>query len=436
MTADYLSTVAGLVHPPIVWPRRMAPKKPGDLPPDAPDPRFVENTAALLDAYGVVCRWCLMRHDLEILIPGYSPAPERAANATLSRVIELGDRRGLKRELVADHLRILAREHHPVAEWIASRPWDGTDRVSALMATIDLAPDADRSLAWTLVHRWLVSCCRAVMLPRPGESRFTPQGVLVFQGPQGVGKTEWIKRLAPPDADWIATGVVIDPHSRDSVQQATSYWIAELGELDATYRKADIAALKAFVTQASDTYRAAYARREEHTPRRTVLAASVNPRYFLVDDTGNRRWWTVPVTSLRWDHAIDVQQMWAQVMVTAQAAEACWWLTPDESKALAESNASHEVGDPIAEDLWATWEVVPVQSVGVRVTLADVWAAIPGRGARGRSKAESTALANALRAAGAENATLSHGCKTYRVKKIHVDAVAPTTYRHGSWHDR
>ncbi len=430
---NYVAASMQTEHPRIQWPRHRPPKKPGDAPGDGPDPRCIENTAALLDAYGIRCRWNLMRHALEIDFPNSTLAAERAQNASLSRVIELAVRCGLGKENLLDHLTVLTREYHPVADWIGSRPWDGTDRIGALMDTIGLAPGSDATLTYILIKKWLLSCCRAVLPPVPGARKFTPQGVLTFQGPQGIGKTEWLKHLAPPDTDWISTGRVIDPHTRDSVQQATSFWIVELGELDATYRKADIAALKAFVTQDTDTYRAAYARREENTPRRTVLAASVNPRYFLVDDTGNRRWWTVSCASLRWDHGIDMQQMWAQVMVEAKRADAQWWLTPDENRALSDTNAGHEVGDPLAEDLWAAWEPVPVQSVSARITLSDIWSALPGRGNKGRTKAESTALANALRAAGVENETLTHGVKTYRVKRILPDA---NTYRKAdSWHD-
>lgn len=432
---SYLDAASATEHPWIDWPILLPAKKEGAPP--TPNPRCVENTAALLDAYGIRCRWNLMRHSLEIDVPGFTAAQERSQNANLSRLLELADRRGLRKENVLDHVAILTTDYHPVADWIASKPWDGIDRKAALMDTIGLAAGSDAMLAYTLIDRWLVSCCRAVLPPVAGARKFTPQGVLTFQGPQGIGKTEWLKHLAPPDCDWIATGRVIDPHNRDSVQQATSFWIVELGELDATYKKADIAALKAFVTLDTDTYRSPYARREENTPRRSVMAASVNPRYFLVDDTGNRRWWTLACESLCWDHGIDMQQLWAQVMVAASSADARWWLTPDESAALTLANAGHEIGDPLVDDLWAAWEPVAVQATSTRITLADIWAAMPGRSGKGRTKSESTALANALRAAGVENETLSHGVKTYRVRKLATADESPSAkYSGGHWHDR
>jgi len=411
------SAAVQIAHPSIEWPV-LARSRAGNQMPGVPSRDHIENTAAMLDAYGISVRWNTMRHTLELAIPGFAPSVERAENAGLARVVELGQRNGLSGVNVIDHLQTLAVEYHPVADWIASRSWDGQDRVDALLATVMVPDGADVALAAVLLRRWLVSCARAVM-PQPSTGRrFTPQGVLVFQGPQGIGKTEWLKALAPPAADWILTGRTVDPHNRDSVQQVTGYWIVELGELDATYRKADISALKAFVTQEVDVYRAAYARREERIPRRTILGASVNPRYFLVDDTGNRRWWTVPVGALEWRHGIDVQQLWAQVAADAEDG-AAWWLDADEQARLAATNADHEAPDPVVDDLWTTWEIVPVSSIerSPRVTLADVWSAMPGRENRPRTRYESATLANALRLAGAENDTLTHGSRTYRVRR-------------------
>ena len=416
-------------HPVIHWPVYTAPKKKGDIS-TTPSHRHRENSAALLDAYGILCRWNLMKHSLELTIPGFSPEAERAENATLAKAIELAQRNGLQEATFVSHLLTLAQAYHPVLDWIRSRPWDGEDRLPALCATVQLRDNCDPDFAGVLMMRWLTSCAVAVLPPVPGRARFTPQGVLVFQGPQGIGKTEWLKALAPPDKDWIATGRVLDPHNRDSVQQLTSNWICELGELDATYRKSDISALKAFVTQDIDIYRSAYARREERVPRRTVLAASVNPQYFLVDDTGNRRWWTLPVARLDWQHGIDTQQVWAQVVHNVETAAAPWWLTPDESLQLAALNGNHEIGDPIVHDLWQTWRVVPVSSTTApaRVSLAEIWTSLPGREYRARTRAESSALANALRLAHAENENLLHGSRTYRVERL-LPAAASSSER-------
>lgn len=375
-----------------------------------PSKVHVENTAALLEAYHIRVRANVMSHTIEIDVPGFAPDASRAGNLGLVKVIELAERRGLGEKQTIAHVEILAQEYHPVRDWILSRPWDGVDRFDALLDTITLSPHADPVLCGALIRRFLIAAVRAVMPTPPGAKPFTPQGVLVFQGPQGIGKTEWLRALGPADADWIATGRTIDPHDRDSVQQLTRHWLAELGELDGTFRKSDIAALKAMVTQSVDIYRAAYARREERIPRRTMMFASVNSVEFLVDDTGNRRWWCVSCAAINWRHGIDVQQLWAQVATWDEG----WWLTDDELAALNASNARHEQLDPSVEDMWAMWE----KATAARVTLSDIWDAMPGHQYRLRTRRESLAMCAALRAAGVENDTKSNGAATYRVQRI------------------
>lgn len=371
-----------------------------------------ENLEALLAAYGITNRVNLMRNAAELTIPLFDVSSGREANATLELVLDLADRWGLGRTSTLSQLTYLAEEYHPAWDWIRSDPWDGTSRIADLFGTLTLDRKADADLCRVLVEKWLVSAVKACKYPRQPGDHFTPQGVMVLQGPQGIGKTQWFKSLQPRNANWVLSGQLLDPDDRDSVQQATSFWITELGELDSTYKKADIAALKAFVTKEFDTYRSAYAKREECVPRRTVFGASVNPQVFLVDDTGNRRWWTVPVVGLDWNHGINTQQLWAEV-ATMVAEDVPWWLTPEEHARLDLANEAHRMVDPLVDDLWECFQ--PNASGTLRYTLSQIWETLPGRKNKPRNHSESMRLGNALRAAGVENETVSNGTKTYNV---------------------
>lgn len=404
-TADGTAVESPQIEFPVmIYPERGAPK---------PSKTHEENTRALLEAYGVEIRHNLMRHRPELTIPGFTPANERAQNTSIAWVVTKAERHGLAEKQTIQHLQVLASEYHPVYEWMRARAWDGKDRIAELFNTIELTPESNRDLSWMLLRRWLVSCAAAVMPEM--RSRFSPQGVLTFQGQQGAGKTRWVESLAPRGSGWIGVGMTLDPHDRDSVQQLTRHWIAELGEVDATFKRSDVASLKAFVTKASDTYRSAYDRREEDIPRRTMLFASVNRKDFLVDETGNRRWWAMAILSCLWNHGIDLQQLWAQVMLVARAGEP-WWLTTAEQAALAESNAKHEMTDPIVEDLWQVWEAAP-EWADVRVPISTIWSSLPAGGMRQRTRAESNRLADALRRRGLELPTQTHGVAVYRIRK-------------------
>lgn len=390
-----------------------------------PSTKHVENTAALFAAYGIGVRYNLMTHKLELSVPGFAVPSERAENATMARVIELAERNGLAEKQTLSHTQILATNYHPVWDWIASKSWDGADRLGSFMGSLQVAQTADLALHGILLERWLTSCVRAVVPSWPGAQPFRPQGVLTLQGAQGIGKSRWIEALAPAQRGWVLTGASLDPHDKDSVEQLTSVWICELGELDGTISRSHTASIKMFIDRAADTYRRAYARSSETVDRRTVMAASVNPRTFLVDDTGSRRWWALPVQHVTVDHGVDMQQLWAQVSHRLHAG-APWWLDSAETAALHVANLRHTVADPIVDDLWATWR--PGYE-GHRETLSAIWAAMPGRSGRPRTRAESQALTQALEPL--RCSTLTHGCATFRVmRRLVTDADDLIEVRH------
>ena len=369
----------------------------------------IDNTRALLSHHGVRCRYNLMTHQLEVDLPDVKYATERRANATVSWVENRAADAGLSRLPVVAHLQELAAEYHPVAEWIASRPWDGRDRIPEIAGTLELQAGADASFCGTLLWRWLLGAAASIRPQLEGE--FAAQGVLVLQGDQGRGKTRWLRSLAPPRTGWVLTGRSIDPRDRDSVQVATSVWLCELGEVDATFRRSDVAALKAFVTQESDSYRSAYARREERVQRRTVFMASVNEPEYLVDRTGNRRWWTLPIARCNADHHVDLQQLWAQLVAAVDVGER-WWLDDDELEALRQVNAEHEPEDPLGSELRAEWSPSPVYEVdgaGGGRSLSEVFRALPSFEDRAPSPVEAHRLVAELRAMGVRSHRTSKG---------------------------
>lgn len=318
-----------------------------------PKKDHVRNTEALLRYYGVwPVRYNLMVHDLEVTVPGRKMAVERTANYTVDFVENRAAEHELSRGPIIKHIKELAQEYHPVLEWIEAKPWDGVDRMPELFATVELAAGADLGFSGLLIHRWMLGAA-ASLLPEL-EQKFMAQGVLVAQGPQGRGKTRWLRSLVP-NKNWVMSGEFIDPNNRDVTQRVTSVWLCELGEVDAVFRKADIAALKAFITRPDDVYRSAYDRRPERVIRRTVFFASVNEAEYLVDKTGNRRWWTIPVERCHPDHNVDMQQLWAQLVAEVRAG-APWWLSEDECDRLNVANKAHEQEDVLTSMVADTWE--------------------------------------------------------------------------------
>lgn len=327
------------------WPVTMLNKSGNSVP----VPHAIENTKAMLEFHKIDLRYNLMTHDVEISTPeGVLFVAETRASAGISFIRDLARRHGLQISALEDHMTIILAErgYHPVVKWIESKPWDGTDRITALLSSLTVAPGYDVALANKLFTTWMVTAAVAFFVPGEAREGVASQGVLVLQGGQDIQKTRWLGSLLPADRAWFKDGVLLDPSSRDSVQKATRYAICELGELDATFRRADIARLKSFITERVDTYRSSYARREEEYPRRTVFVGSVNPSTFLVDSTGNRRFWVVPVVHCNPAHGVDLQQLWAQASCMARSGHPTWLDEETKSK-LAVSNKAFEGLDPL-----------------------------------------------------------------------------------------
>lgn len=305
----------------------------------------IENVAEICNRLGVRVRYNVISKEEEILIPNESFSIDNKANASFAWLTSWCGRFRMPTDKLGDFITYLADQnlYNPVADWITSKPWDGTSRLQALYDTI---ASTDDKLKETLLKRWLISAVAAAFNP----NGVSAHGVLVLQGEQYLGKTKWFKSLVPEDLGLVKDGMLLRPDDKDSVKQVCSFWLVELGELDATFRKSDIAQLKSFITNQSDVLRRAYARKESHFARRTVFFGSVNPKQFLHDATGNRRYWTIECEEILHTHNIDMQQLWAEVYELYRKGDG-YYLLPDEMARLNEHNEEFQVVDPVEDRL-------------------------------------------------------------------------------------
>jgi putative DNA primase/helicase len=312
----------------------------------------IENLNEVLTRLDVIVRYNVISKEEEILIPRVGFSMDNRQNASLSWLLSECAKFKMPVDRVPDFVTYLAdqNQYNPVAKWITSRPWDGQDHLSQLIATVK-AKNEDKdprvmAMKTAFMTRWMISAAAAAFRP----NGVSAHGVLVFQGAQYIGKTKWFKTLVPDTLGVLKDGMLLRPDDRDSVMKCVSNWLVELGEIDATFRKSDVAALKSFLTSDRDVLRRAYARKESAYARRTIFFASVNPKNYLHDETGNRRYWTIECESLDHDHTVDMQQCWAQVYEQLYLPGESWFLTPEELDALNTHNEEFTVIDPI-EDL-------------------------------------------------------------------------------------
>jgi len=96
-------------------------------------------------------------------------------------------------------------------------------------------------------------------------------------------------------------------------------------------RRSDVEAVKAFLSRTTERFRPAYARTEVIEPRRCVFAGTTNRSDYLVDDTGGRRFWPVPVSNINISNLQrDRDQLWAEAVFCFKQPEAKWWLDPSD----------------------------------------------------------------------------------------------------------
>lgn len=313
-------------------------------------PTTLANVAYLLRQYGIRVHYDVIKKKIVVIFPNHSGSTDNFDNVVLTHIISLASLNNLQIALIPAYVEAIGDQnlHNPMAVWIQSKPWDGIDRLPEIYATLTAKEEYPNSLKERLVYRWLLSAVAAAFKP----SGFKARGVLTLQGPQGIGKTTWLTSLVP-DIGLREAVLKLDHHldgsNKDSILGAICHWIVEIGELDASFKK-DIARLKGFLTSDSDKVRRPYARAESEYPRRTIFYATVNESNFLVDLTGNTRWWTIPVTKINYSHQIDMQQLFAQLALDYQKGIQ-WWLTSAEEGQLEEQNREHETLSVIRERL-------------------------------------------------------------------------------------
>lgn len=239
----------------------------------------------------------------------------------------------------------IAREdsYNPVLDFLNSQEWDGEDRLPILFELMGIEED---ELSKTLVTKWLLQA--VALLHNDEAAPYGADGVLVLNGGQGLGKTSLFRRLALRPY-WFREGATIKDNDKDTTRRCVTAWITELGEVESTL-KSDISALKAFITSDMDVYRPPYARSDRKVARRTSMCATCNSDRYLIDPTGNRRWWSVPISS-NMDYekiqALDAEQLWAQIYAIVSALDqkgraACYRLTRSEQDQLAIRNGEFE----------------------------------------------------------------------------------------------
>ncbi len=205
---------------------------------------------------------------------------------------------------------------NPVKDYLNGLKWDGIKRLDTLF--IDYLGVADNTYTREATRKSLVGAVARVF--EPGIKLDTS---IVLVGSQGVGKSQIVHRLGK---EWFSDSLHT-VKGKEACEQIQGFWIIEIAEL-AAMKKAEVEAIKHFMSRREDSYRGAYARNVETHKRQCIFICTTNTHDFLRDVTGGRRFFPMDVSKERatkdiWRdfNAYEVDQLWAEAVVLYKDGE-------------------------------------------------------------------------------------------------------------------
>lgn len=253
---------------------------------------------------------------LGVLAEYFPSLPTEVDSALVSAArYALRTRYGLEvgREPLEDAINALGQmaRFDSLVDHVGAFEWDGVERLS----TWPLRYTQAEPTAYVRAVGRLFLLGMAARALSPGVMF---QSMPILEGPQGSGKSSLLRAFGGP---FFQEGL---PHTldEDAIISLEGKWVVEVEEL-ATFSRADVESLKAFITRQVDRVRPKYAKKAENRPRRFVLAGTTNEAAYLTDTTGNRRFLPVCLG------IIDFEEVAKDREVLLAEAVRLWNLNPD-----------------------------------------------------------------------------------------------------------
>ncbi len=245
--------------------------------------------------------------------------------------------------------------------------------------------------AYELFKLWIYTAC---LLPLNSlDKQYHAEGCLVLQGGQGIGKTEFSKSIVPTSlrSRFYKDSISLKFDNKDSIFEATSYWVAELGEYPKEMRR-DRDEMKAFLTASSDEMRRPYQLEPETFPRYTAFIGTANDTDFLRDETGDRRSWIIPIKGIKFDELKNINHtmLWGQafteLLAGMDAGQELWKPTRSILSETLEYNDQYRLlsNDELVVANYFKWDA-PKNLWGWKKQ-TEVFGALPIKSSRGITK--------------------------------------------------
>ncbi|HFE6057764.1 TPA: VapE domain-containing protein [Staphylococcus aureus] len=229
--------------------------------------------------------------------------------------------------------------YHPVRDYLNKISWDGHKRLEKLF--IKYLGVEDTEVNRTTTKKALTAGIARVMEP---GCKF--DYMLTLYGPQGVGKSALLKKLG---GAWFSDSLV-SVTGKEAYEALQGVWLMEMAELAAT-RKAEVEAIKHFISKQVDRFRVAYGHYIEDFPRQCIFIGTTNKVDFLRDETGGRRFWPMTVNPERvevnWSKLTkeEIDQIWAEAKYYYEQGEELF-LNPELEEEMRSIQSKHTEESP------------------------------------------------------------------------------------------
>jgi predicted P-loop ATPase len=280
--------------------------------------------------------------------------------------LEIAERGGkISKEIAMDCLVKVAKAnpYDPIKNYLDHVAKHDQPTYIDRLASTYLRP-ADAAETQPTLYDHMLRCTLIAAVRRIYEPGSKHDHATVLMGEQGARKSSFWGAIGGP----FFSDALRDISSKDDLMVLHRSWIMEWAELDHITSKKHAGIVKAFLSQSTDMFRVPYGKATEAYPRRCIIVGSTNrDSGFLVDETGNRRFWVIPVTSTL-QNPIDVSSLlkernaiWSAAVAAYRSGEPSV-LTAEQEQQVATQNQDYLVESP-----WRTpiesWLIQPANKL-------------------------------------------------------------------------
>lgn len=287
------------------------------------------------------------------------------------------------------------RRIHPIRVYLKTIKWDGKQRIDKwLMYAIGESPESlsrpEIEYLQIVGRCWLLGMVKRVL--EPGcKFDYCP----VLEGTGGLRKSTLVEILA--STEFYSDTAFEVGHGKEAQEQVRGKWLYEIAEMSG-FSKAEVGAIKAFISSKMDRYRPAYGTTVMQYPRQCIMVGTTNENTYLRDRTGNRRFWPIRVRHM-------IKTEWVQKYRDQLFAEAY-------ALVMADPNLVYTPTTDQERRLFAPMQASRLQESAVASELLNVFTRAPNETASGQVVNELTdfvTLAQVTQALGVDAAKCPPG---------------------------